>query len=208
MRGKKEAEVVATKCSLPPTSSAPRRKMAGWEVERCHVMEQGERERGVRKKAGAGGRGLELELEVVERRREQTSRHCIASLLSRLFSSILQHASYLAALICALSRDSREVAALTKGTMAMVWMKMSSFIVDLPKLTVTLVLAIGILAMYYEIALGNVREISAAGKYPPPENIRRCLLSLLTVRVSTNQKKSSSTPLNNLGKVLPVPLLL
>ena len=126
---------------------------------------------------------------MVERRREQTSRHCIASLLSRLFSSILQRASHLAALICALSRDSREVAVLTKGTMAMVRMKMSSFIVDLPKLTVTLVLAIGILAMYYEIALGNVREISAAGKYPPPENIRCCLLSLLTVRVSTNQKK-------------------
>ena len=59
MRGKKEAEVVATKCSLLPASSAPRRKMAGWEVVRCHVMEQGERERGARKKAGAGGGGLQ-----------------------------------------------------------------------------------------------------------------------------------------------------
>ena len=57
MRGKKEAEVVATKCSLPPESSAPRRNVAGWEEERCHVMEQGERERGARKKAGVGGGG-------------------------------------------------------------------------------------------------------------------------------------------------------
>ena len=136
---------MATKCSLPPASSAPRRNMAGWEEERCHVIEQGERERGVRKKAGAGGRGLELELEVVERRREQTSRHCIASLLSRLCSSMLQRASHLAAMIWALSRDSMEVAVLTKGKVVTVKMKMSSFIVGFHKLTVTLMLATEIL---------------------------------------------------------------
>ena len=136
---------MATKCSLPPTSSAPRRKIAGCEEERCHLIEQGERERGLRKKAGAGGRGLELELEVVERRREQTSRHCIASLLSRLFSSMLQRASHLAAMIWALSRDSMEVAVLTKGKVVTVKMKMSSFIVGFHKLTVTLMLATEIL---------------------------------------------------------------
>ena len=84
-------------------------------------------------------------MEVVERRREQTSRHCIASLLSRLFSSMLQRASHLAAMIWALSRDSMEVAVLTKGKVVMVRMKMSSFIVAFLKLTVTLMLAAEIL---------------------------------------------------------------
>ena len=66
-------------------------------------------------------------MELVESRREQTSRHCIASLLSRLFSSMLQRASHLAAMIWALSRDSMEVAVLTKGKVVTVKMKMSSF---------------------------------------------------------------------------------
>ena len=84
-------------------------------------------------------------MELVERRREQTSRHCIASLLSRLFSSMLQRASHLAAMIWALSRDSMEVAVLTMGKVVMVRMKMSSFILGFPKLTVTLMLAAEIL---------------------------------------------------------------
>ena len=84
-------------------------------------------------------------MELVESRREQTSRHCIASLLSRLFSSMLQRASHLAAMIWALSRDSMEVAVLTKGKVVMVRMKMSSFIVGFLKLTVTLMLAAEIL---------------------------------------------------------------
>ena len=81
----------------------------------------------------------------MERSREQTSRHCIASLLFRLFSSMLQRASHLAAMIWALSRDSMEVAVLTKGKVVMVRMKMSSFIVGFLKLTVTLMLAAEIL---------------------------------------------------------------
>ena len=84
-------------------------------------------------------------MELVESRREQTSRHSIASLLSRLFSSMLQRASHLAAMIWALSRDSMEVAVLTKGKVVMVRMKMSSFIVGFLKLTVTLMLAAEIL---------------------------------------------------------------
>ena len=84
-------------------------------------------------------------MEVVESRREQTSRHCIASLLSRSFSAMLHLASHLAAMIWALSRDSMEVAVLTKGKVVMVRMKMSSFIVAFLKLTVTLMLAAEIL---------------------------------------------------------------
>ena len=84
-------------------------------------------------------------MEVVERRRAPTSRHCIASLLSRLLLSMLQRASHLAAMIWALSRDSMEVAVLTKGKVVMVRMKMSSFIVGFLKLTVTLMLAAEIL---------------------------------------------------------------
>ena len=84
-------------------------------------------------------------MELVESRREQTSRHCIASLLSRLFSSMLQRASHLAAMIWALSRDSMEVAVMTKGKVVMVRMRMISFIVGFLKLTVTLMLAAEIL---------------------------------------------------------------
>ena len=65
----------------------------------------------------------------MERRREQTSRHCIASLLSRSFSAMLHLASHLAAMIWALSRDSMEVAVLTKGKVVTVKMKLSSFMV-------------------------------------------------------------------------------
>ena len=81
----------------------------------------------------------------MERSREQTSRHCIASLLSRLFSSMLQRASHLAAMIWALSRDSMEVAVLTKGKVLTVKIKMSSFIVGFLKLTVALMLAAEVL---------------------------------------------------------------
>ena len=84
-------------------------------------------------------------MELVERSREQTSRHCIASLLSRLFSSMLQRASHLAAMISALSRNSMELAVLTKEKVLTVKMKMSSFIVDFHKLTVTLILTAEIL---------------------------------------------------------------
>ena len=84
-------------------------------------------------------------MELVESRREQTSRHCIASLLSRSFSAMLHLASHLAAMIWALSRDSMEVAVLTKGKVVTVKMKMSSFIVGFHKLTVTLMLATEIL---------------------------------------------------------------
>ena len=81
----------------------------------------------------------------MEERREQTSRHCIASLLSRSFSSMLHLASHLAAMIWALSRDSIEVAVLTKEKVLTVKMKMSSFIVGFLKLTVTLMLTTEIL---------------------------------------------------------------
>ena len=58
MLGREEAEVVATRCHLPPASFAPRRKTAGREEARCQEMEQEERERGERKKAGLGEGGL------------------------------------------------------------------------------------------------------------------------------------------------------
>ena len=54
-RGREEEEVVATRCHLPPLSFAPSRKTAGREEVSCQEMEQEERERGERKKAGWGG---------------------------------------------------------------------------------------------------------------------------------------------------------
>ena len=59
MRGREEAEVVATRCHLPPVSFAPRMKTAGREEARCQEREQEERERGERKKAGWGEGGLQ-----------------------------------------------------------------------------------------------------------------------------------------------------
>ena len=88
--------------------------------------------------------------EELERRSEQTSLHCIACLPpSSSTPSVLQRASHLAALICALSRDSSGETVLLekaiKGREAKKRVRMSCFIFHIVKLTVALRMTTGLL---------------------------------------------------------------